>query len=83
MRFDQDLFAIDTNDVDAALVQLGEKYPDMLPLFTNNIIHDQTNPEETAAQAVKSFISEPVVRHHFDTVQEVYGDLRWLETGSA
>ncbi|MCB0523480.1 MAG: hypothetical protein R3A50_15175 [Saprospiraceae bacterium] len=79
MRFDQDLFAIDTNDVDAALVQLGEKYPDMLPLFTNNIIHDQTNPEETAAQAVKSFISEPVVRHHFDTVQEVYGDLRWLE----
>ncbi len=51
----------------------------MLPLFCNEIIHDQSNPGETPRQAMGGFLSAPQVRHLYDTVQQVYGDLRWLE----
>jgi hypothetical protein len=78
-RFDQDLFALDTNNLEPGLQQLAQKHPEMLPLFAENIIRDQTNPDETPAQAVRHFISAPEVRKLYDTVQQVYGDLRWLE----
>lgn len=79
LRFDQDLFALDTADLEAGLNRLTAKYPDMLPLFAVNLIHDQTNPNETPAQAVRGFIGAPQVRQLYDTVQQAYGDLRWLE----
>lgn len=78
-RFDQDLFALDTGNLEAGMQQLAQKYPEMLPLFAVNIIHDMTNPDETPVQAVRGFLSAPEVRHLYDTVQQVYGDLRWLE----
>ena len=55
------------------------KYPVMLPLFCNEIIHDQSNPAETPREALSGFLKVPQVRHLYDTVQLVYGDLRWLE----
>ncbi|MBV6440465.1 MAG: hypothetical protein EPGJADBJ_02134 [Saprospiraceae bacterium] len=78
-RFDQDLFALDTANLEAGMQQLSQKYPEMLPLFAVNIIHDVTNPNETPAQAVRGFLAAPEVRHLYDTVQQVYGDLRWLD----
>ncbi len=78
-RFDQDLFALDTNNLEADMQQLAQKYPEMLPLFAVEIIHDQTNPNETPVQAVDKFLRWPEIRNLYDTVQQVYGDLRWLE----
>ncbi len=78
-RFDQDLFALDTAHLAEGMTRLGQQYPEMLPLFAVNIIHDQTNPNETPAQAVGGFIRSPQVRQLYDTVQLVYGDLRWLQ----
>jgi hypothetical protein len=78
-RFEQDIFALDTNKVDDGLPQLAQKYPGLLQLFTENIIHDQTNPTETPTAAVRGFVTAPEMRKLYDTVQQVYGDLRWLE----
>lgn len=78
-RFEQDLFRLDTNDLPAGLQQLTAKYPELLPLFALNIIHDQTNPQETPLEAVGSFLRAPEVHHLNDTVQLLYGDLGWLE----
>ena len=78
-RFDQDLFALDTANLETGMEQLAQKYPVMLPLFAVNIIHDQTNPDETPAEAVGGFLRSAQVRAVYDTVQQVYGDLRWLE----
>jgi hypothetical protein len=61
------------------MTQLSQKYPALLQLFTENIIHDQTNPKETPEQAARNFLVIPEVRALNDTVQQVYGDLRWLE----
>jgi len=78
-RFDQALFSLDTSQLEAGMAQLSATYPSLLPLFAENIIHDQSNPKETPLQAVRGFISAPQVRHLYDTVQQVYGDLRGLE----
>ncbi len=78
-RFDQDLFRLDTSNLEAGMQQLTARYPAMFPLFAINIIHDQTNPKETPAEAVSTFLHAPEVYHLHDTVQHLYGDLGWLE----
>ncbi len=78
-RFEQDLFALDTNNLSAGMAQLAQKYPSLFQLFTENIIRDQRNPKETAEQALRGFVSAPEAHMLYDTVQQVYGDLRWLE----
>jgi hypothetical protein len=78
-RFDQDLFALDTTNLKEGMNRLLRQYPEMLPLFTVQIIHDQTNPSETPEQALAGFLKASEVRQLYDTVQKVYGDLRWLE----
>lgn len=78
-RFDQDLFALDTHQLEAGMQRMAQMYPEMFPLFAVNIIHDVTNPKETPLEAVRGFLTAPEIRHLYDTVQQVYGDLRWLE----
>jgi len=78
-RFEQDLCALDTNNLAVGMARLAQKYPSLFPLFTENIIRDQSNPNETAEQALRGFVSAPATRLLYDTVQQVYGDLRWLE----
>jgi hypothetical protein len=79
-RFDRDLFAIDTARLEEGIQRMAQQYPQMFPLFAGQIIHDMTNRAETPAQAVRGFLSAPEVRRVYDTVQVVYGDLRWLES---
>ena len=79
-RFDRDFFALDTNNLETGMQQLSQKYPVMFPLFAVNIIHDQTNPKETPAEAVTGFLRSPQIHRVYDTVQQVYGDLSRLET---
>lgn len=79
-RFERDLFALDTNQLEAGLQGLGQQFPQMLPLFSVHMIHDQTNPSETPLQAVKNFLSAPPVRALNDTVQQHFGDLKPLQS---
>lgn len=79
LRFEQDIFALDTAQLQTGMQNLLGKYPMMLPLFCNEIIHDRSNPNETPVQAMHGFLTVPQVRHLYDTVQQVYGDLKWLE----
>ncbi|HLP93358.1 MAG TPA: hypothetical protein VK168_04945 [Saprospiraceae bacterium] len=78
-RFEQDIFALDTTQLQTGMEQLLGKYPMMLPLFCNEIIHDQSNPAETPRQALAAFLATPQIKHIYDTVQQVYGNLDWLE----
>lgn len=78
-RFEQDVFAMDTNQLEIGMQQMSRKYPELFTLFTVNIIHDQTNPKELPDQALRAFLGAPQMRRLNDTVQQVYGDLRYLE----
>jgi hypothetical protein len=37
-RFEKDLFALDTNNLQSGLFQLQKKYPDFLPLYINHVL---------------------------------------------
>jgi len=78
-RFEQDFFRLDTNNLAAGVLQLTAKYPVLFPVFAQEIIRDRTNPQETPLEAVSGFLHAPEVYHLNDTVQQLYGDLGWLE----
>lgn len=78
-RFDRAVFALDTAQMKAGMEQLALQHPDMMTLFCVNMIHDVSNPRETPEEALKGFLTAPSVRSLFDTVQQVYGDLAWLD----
>ncbi|MEQ1745825.1 MAG: hypothetical protein ABMA02_10385 [Saprospiraceae bacterium] len=77
-RFDQDLFALDTANLQAGLDQLAQKHPDFLPFFLNEIAHDQTNPNETPIEAIAGFVTAPQVRRLNDSCQATFSDLTRL-----
>jgi hypothetical protein len=79
-RFEQDLFALDTAQLESGLQQLAANYPDFLPFFIAEIAHDQTNPSETPLEAVTGFVTAPQVRRLNDSCQAVFPDLSKLKT---
>lgn len=78
-RFDRDLFALDTNNLKPGLEQLFQAYPDFLPFFFSEVIHDQTNPKETPEEALAGFVKAPQVRRLNDSCQAAFPDLSKLE----
>jgi hypothetical protein len=79
LRFDQDLFALDTARLDDGVEALAAKYPDFLPFFVTEVAGDPTNREETPREAITGFVTAPQVRRLYDSCQVAYGDIRWLE----
>ncbi|MCB0532165.1 MAG: hypothetical protein H6574_11945 [Lewinellaceae bacterium] len=78
-RFEQDLFALDTTQLEPGLQQLAANYPDFLPFFIAEIAHDQTNPNETPLEAITGFVTAPQVRRLNDSCQAVFPDLKSLK----
>jgi hypothetical protein len=78
-RFEQDVFALDTNRLPEEMARLQTLYPELFPLFAQTLIHDVSNPTETPEQAMRAFLRSPLARAVYDTVQVVYGNLSDLE----
>jgi hypothetical protein len=78
-RFEQDVFAVDTNRLPEEMARLQTLYPELFPLFTQTLIRDVSNPTETPEQAIRAFLRAPLAKAVYDTVQVVYGNLSDLE----
>ncbi len=78
-RFEQDLFRMDTLHLEEEMQRMQGKYPELFPLFTENIIHNQTDPNETPAMALSGFLRSKQIRQLYDTVQLVYGNIDPVE----
>lgn len=79
-RFERDLFNIDTIHYEQSVHQLEEKYGDFLPLYLREIIgligfQDTTIAKDT----LMLFLKHPEVLEMYDTVQQKYADLTWLQ----
>jgi hypothetical protein len=79
-RFEQDLFNIDTAHYEEAVHKLEDKYGDFLPLYFREIIgligfQDTTIAKDT----LLLFLKHPEVREMYDSVQQKYADLNWLQ----
>ena len=78
MRFEQDFFAIDTNNVDPALQQLNTKYPGFLQDFVFNILALPAQPDsaQTINLGIRSFIATYApVR---DSANKVFGNFQTI-----
>ncbi len=76
-RFEQELFALDTADIENALAKLEAKYPEFSRVFFDDILGstDSINAPEGHPAYVKGFIRYPTVRQLYDTTQIIFGDL--------
>ena len=73
MRFDQDFFALDTNQLDQGLTQLKEQYPQ----FANGYLYSVLRVPEPMleAQIVKGYLSYKPTQYTYDTIQKVFGNM--------
>ncbi len=78
-RFDAELFALDTNQLDAGFAQLAARHPMLFKLFSENIIADPTDRKQTPAQALSEFVRAAPVRRLADSCRVAFPDLKPLE----
>ncbi len=76
-RFEQDFFAIDTNDVEASIPVLHEKYPVFLGDFVQNILGLSLQDNEKTNEAIRIFLRD--YRLVKDTADQVFADFSAVE----
>ncbi len=76
-RFEQDFFAIDTNNIDASIPGLHQKYPFFLGDFVQHILGLSLEETERTNEAIRIFLRDyQLVK---DTADQVFKDLSGIE----
>lgn len=80
-RFDRDLFNLDTLQMDTALQQLLEAYPELGEIYFTRILRamDPRMAPDGPGAYVKGFLQHPPVRQLYDSIQVHYPDLTAFE----
>jgi hypothetical protein len=79
LRFEKDLFAIDTNHITEDVRRLAQKYPVFLPFFLQQVILMPGDTAFSPESALREFITAPPVKRLYDSCQLRFADLKWLE----
>lgn len=81
VRFEQELFAIDTLNYAAGFEALQKKYPDFFELFVEKLMTFGRLSDSSKRYYVpfKNFISNPDIRILNDSCQKKFADLNWLK----
>ena len=77
-RFEQDLFQLDTNQMEASLAELEKQYPEFSRLYFGQILGVPPKAQEQEAY-IKGFINFPEVRRLYDTCTIVYGNFDGIQ----
>ena len=72
LRYEQDLFNMDTKDMASGFKALYGKYPE-------NIIADGAWNNTAMLQSIKGFVSDPVIKEIYKDAEAKYGDLSDFE----
>jgi hypothetical protein len=89
-RFEQDFFAIDSNNTKAGLAQVQQKYPQFLPLFVNHVLGlgALTDSNELIQQGSKRFLhlnqpvyeaSQKLYKNFSNTTEELSNGFRYVK----
>ncbi len=79
-RFEQDLFAIDTTQINEGIAALQTKYPEFTDLFFQRIIPlDRPQAEPSFPENVKGFLTYPSIRALYDTTMMVFPDIQSVQ----
>jgi len=77
LRFDQELFRMDTNNVAPGLKHLAEIAPDFTSIFVENLI--ATDPPQSPEKTVEGFIRFPSIKSLYDTCRRAFPDMSAVE----
>ena len=78
-RFEEDLMDVDTNNVEAGIQLLEEKYAAFAPLYFGNIL-GAYNSDIPFPEFVKGFIQYEGTQYVVDTLNNVFGDFKAYES---
>jgi len=79
VRFDHELFSISTNDTLNSLIELHNKYPEFVDLFTYKIIQIGGIDEEQFLTAMKLFLTDTMILNVEKQVDEKFSDFEEIE----
>ncbi|WP_020537005.1 hypothetical protein [Lewinella cohaerens] len=77
LRFEQDLFSLDTLDFANSIAGLATKYPEFAELFSTSILEAGSLASMSPEQLdyFRGFVTSPVYRAVYDTTQMIFPDL--------
>lgn len=80
-RFEQDLFALDTNDIQTGIAALEQKYPVFADFYLQRILQVKKPWDTTGVyqQHIKGFLTYPFTQQLYDTTQIVFHDFSKME----
>ncbi|MFK7936871.1 MAG: hypothetical protein AB8G22_25380 [Saprospiraceae bacterium] len=82
-RFEQELFSLDTTNIEQGLAgqleELKSEYPDFYEVFTQKILVEEAMVAEDEAQVIGEFITHPNVRKLYDTTQVEFANIELIE----
>lgn len=76
-RFEKELFALDTSNLEMELAALEERYPEFSNVYFTYVLASR-NPQvapEGHLDYVRGFLTHPAIQYLYDTTQTVYPDL--------
>lgn len=74
-RFEQDLFTIDTANIEREIQALRTKYPDFFDNVFLRITRDMTDPDTTTAHTLRKILKSPGLQKLQDSVALAFPDL--------
>ncbi|MEO1714025.1 MAG: hypothetical protein AAFU60_11900 [Bacteroidota bacterium] len=82
-HFEQDLFQIDTTNMEESLSQIYQKYPEFAAIYFEQLLgaNDPRIAPEGPLRYISGFINHPFARRLYDTTQIVYQDFSPMEEG--
>ncbi len=77
LRFEKELFSLDTHNLAGPLAELEARYPEFSNIYFNVILgsKDPGIAPEGHEAFMRGFIAHPAVRRLYDTTQVVFGDM--------
>ncbi len=79
IRFEQDLFGLDTGDINNALTTLETNYPHFSELYFRQIVPLHHENRDSFDSRVLDFITNDHITSLVDTVGQVFGDFKEIE----
>lgn len=80
VRFDQQVLAIDTNEVRNGIDKLMDQYPAATTLYFETLNpYTASAKRDSIDQALRAFLTEPFVQNLSDTIDIVFGDMSTIE----
>ena len=76
IRFEKELFNLDTSKMEASVAALCKKYPDIAEVFTDEVMRFGPPGKFKAINGLKNYISNRYIREVYNDAQKIYPNMK-------